>query len=144
MFLQFKITFLFGYILKCNLFLLWQSWIFTIIAPVFSVTWCHMVFQKVLLLICWFAAQETPMLKTVVLFNIFVETVSFPRNLLSSAYHNMLLAFKNFTTGPHSGYDRGQETYIKELEVIFTSLFSTLDYGHDFCHTNGETLISEV
>ncbi len=34
--------------------------------------------------------------------------------------------------------------YIKELEVIFTSLFSNLDYGHDFCHTNRETPISEV
>ncbi len=66
------------------------------------------------------------------------------RNLLSSAFHNTLLAFQNFTTGPHSGYDRGQEAYIKELEVIFISLFSTLDYGHDFCHTNRETLISEV
>ncbi len=31
--------FLFQYILKYNLFLWWRSWIFSIITPVFSVTW---------------------------------------------------------------------------------------------------------
>ncbi len=31
-----------------------QSWIFSIITPVFSVTW-----SSEIILICWFAAQET-------------------------------------------------------------------------------------
>ncbi len=35
---------------KCNFFL----WIFSIITPVFSVTW-----SSEIILICWFAAQET-------------------------------------------------------------------------------------
>ncbi len=42
-FLQFKITFLFYFIIKCNLFLWWQSWIFS--SHYFSLQ-CHMILQK--------------------------------------------------------------------------------------------------
>ncbi len=44
----------FLYILKCNFFLWWQSWIFSIITPVFSVTWSFRNHSN--MLIC---AQET-------------------------------------------------------------------------------------
>jgi len=63
--------FVFEYILKCNLLLWWQCWIFSIIDC--SSFQCHMIVQK-----CWFGAQETflllSMLKTVLL-NSFVEIV---------------------------------------------------------------------
>ncbi len=72
--------------LKLNLFLWWKSWIFSIISPVFSVTWSF----RNIILICGFVAQETFVnlnicklynfivileLKTVVLLKIFVESV---------------------------------------------------------------------
>ncbi len=38
---------------ECNLFLWWQSWIFSIITAVFSVTW-----SSEIILIFWFAAQD--------------------------------------------------------------------------------------
>ncbi len=41
-------------IVKCNFIPAMQSWIFRIITPVFSVTW-----SSEIILICWFAAQET-------------------------------------------------------------------------------------
>ncbi len=66
--------FYFKYILKSILFLWWQSWIFSIITPVFSV-----IHQKIIL-ICWFAAQATfcimkfkkfalPFVETMILFS---------------------------------------------------------------------------
>ncbi len=52
--LQYKITVFYHNIcLKSNLVLWWQSWISSIIAPVFSVTWFFRSHY-----ICWFAAQE--------------------------------------------------------------------------------------
>ncbi len=49
-FLLFKITFLFEYILKCNLFLWFQSFILSIITPVFSVTWSFRNHSNMLIL----------------------------------------------------------------------------------------------
>jgi len=45
-----KVTFIFECIYKCKLFLWWQSWIFSIIMAVFSVTWS---FRNQKFRICW-------------------------------------------------------------------------------------------
>ncbi len=46
-----------------------RSYIFSIITPVFSVTW-----SSDIIIICLFAAQETFLIIIIVLHNIFVET----------------------------------------------------------------------
>ncbi len=55
---QFKITYfllLLEFILKCNVFLCWKSWISTAITPVFSVTWSFRIADLVLKkhFLCW-------------------------------------------------------------------------------------------
>ncbi len=52
--LQFKITVFYVNIFQNVIYSCDQSWIFSIITPVFSVTW-----SSEIILICWFAAQET-------------------------------------------------------------------------------------
>ncbi len=95
MLLQFKIRFLFVHILKCNLFLWWKSWIFSIITLVFSVTWsfrnhANLPLKKHLL----------SMLKIVLRLHIFVETVI--RNYqvwwIESWKEQHLLKLKSFVT----------------------------------------------
>ncbi len=62
---------------KMYLFLLWQSWIFSIITPVFRVTWSFRKHSN--MLICTFAALQIFLInvliniKTIVLLNIFVN-----------------------------------------------------------------------
>ncbi len=64
-----------------------QIWIFSIITLVFSVTW-----SSEMILIRWFDAQETFllllwMLKTIVLFHMFVKTDTLFQNYLMKEQH---------------------------------------------------------
>ncbi len=69
--------FLFEYILKCNLFHVTQSWDFSIITPVFSVTWSFRNHSNMLIccsIIIIIFLLLLSMLTTVMLLHIFVVT----------------------------------------------------------------------
>ncbi len=61
---------LFEHILTCNLFLWWQSWIFSIITPVFSVIWSFRNQSNMLIRCSRKHVLLSLILKTVVLLNI--------------------------------------------------------------------------
>ncbi len=66
-------------VLKCNLFLWRQSWIFSIITPGFSVTWSFRNHSDMLIVLVL-------SMLTFVLLDIFVETLIFFPRILSSVY----------------------------------------------------------
>ncbi len=65
--LQFKIAVFYCNTFLNEMYLCGQSWIFSIITPVFSVTW-----SSEIILICWFTAQETVLI-FIILLIFFVE-----------------------------------------------------------------------
>ncbi len=89
-----------SYFLKCNFVIpVMRSWIFSIITPVFSVTW-----SSEIILIWWFAAQEICIIiiKTVVQLHIFAETwhILFVRihRWIESSKNSIYLKQKSFLT----------------------------------------------